>query len=186
MLKLNIGSDTMKKKNTEKKISKKKLHNYLILGVIFLLGIGVVLYLCRWYEVYDEYQKEIPVIRGHLQEIVNEDLEHVILDNPTSIIYVCTSDRDNCRSFEKNFVKFLDQREIKNEIIYLNTTGIDQNSFINSFNEKYAKKKKLTANYPAFIYFEDGKVSNILQATNDKELTISRVEHFLELTQTGE
>ena len=176
----------MKKKNTEKKISKKKLHNYLILGVIFLLGIGVVLYLCRWYEVYDEYQKEIPVIRGHLQEIVSEDLEHVILDNPTSIIYVCTSEMDYCRSFEKNFVKFLDQKEIKDEIIYLNTTGIDQDAFVNNFNEKYAKKKKLTTKYPAFIYFEDGKASHILQENSDKELTMSKVEHFLELNSIGE
>ena len=175
----------MKNKGKEKP-SKKKIHNYIVLILISLLCVGAVLYLCRWYKVYDEYQKEIPVIRGYLQEIVSDDLEHVVLENPSITLYICTSNDDNCRNFEKNFEKVLKSKEFRDEIIYLNTTGIDQNAFVNNFNEKYTKKKKLNVNYPAFVLFEDGKVVNILQASGDKELTMSKVEHFLELNSIGE
>ena len=52
---------------------KKGFKNYVILIVIFLLGICLTLYLCKWYKVYDDYQKEIPVIRDSLLEITYDD-----------------------------------------------------------------------------------------------------------------
>ena len=32
--------------------------NYIILGAIFIVGIAIIIYLCNWYKVYDEYQRE--------------------------------------------------------------------------------------------------------------------------------
>lgn len=175
----------MVKKTTPKK-EQKALKNYIILGVVVLLFVGFVLYLCKWYKVYDEYQKEIPIIRGSLQEIVSEDLEHYVLDNPTSLIYICTSNDEKCRSFEKKFKKLIEGKELGDEIIYLNVTGIDQDSFVASFNEKYAKKKQLTTNYPAIVLFDEGKAVNILEAETDKELSITKAEHFIEVNKVGE
>lgn len=173
-------------KPAQEEKKKKTIKNYIILLVVVLLFVGLVLYLCKWYKVYDEYQKDIPIIRGSLQEIVNDDLEHYVLDNPTSIIYICTADDDNCRNFEKKFKKFIQNNELGDEIVYLNVTGLDQNAFVTSFNEKYAKKKKLTANYPAVVLFEDGKATSILQAKPDKELSIEKVDNFIDLNKLGE
>lgn len=169
------------KKTTQEEVKKKGIKNYAILLVILILFIGLVLYLCRWYKVYEEYQKEIPVIRDSLQEIVNDDLEHYLLDNPSSIIYICTANDDNCRNFEKKFKKLIRNNELGDEIIYLNVTGLDQDYFVTTFNEKYSKKKKLTTNYPAIVSFDEGKVNNILQAKDDAELSITKAENFLEL-----
>ena len=122
----------MTKKTTPEEKQKKKVKNYIILVFVVLLFVGLVLYLCKWYKVYDEYQKDIPVIRDSLQEIVNEDLEHYILDNPSSLIYICTANDENCRDFEKKFKKLIEKDELADEIIYLNVTGIDQDNFVHS------------------------------------------------------
>ena len=176
----------MTKKTTPEEKQKKKVKNYIILVFVVLLFVGLVLYLCKWYKVYDEYQKDIPVIRDSLQEIVNEDLEHYILDNPSSLIYICTANDENCRDFEKKFKKLIEKDELADEIIYLNVTGIDQDSFVNSFNEKYTKKKKLTTNYPAIVVFDEGKVVSILQAKKDSKVKIDDVKHFIKLNKVGE
>ena len=58
--------------------NKKKIKNYILLFVIFALGIGVTLYICSCYKVYDDYQKQTPIIRGTLSEITNEEITHYI------------------------------------------------------------------------------------------------------------
>lgn len=174
--------------NEEKKTTKEKNYkkNYIILGLIFLLCIGLILYLCQWYKVYDEYQKESPVIRGVLQEIVPDDLEHYILENPTSIIYMCTAKDETCRSFEKDFKKYINKKEYNDVIIYLNLSDVDINEFITKFNEKYTYKKKLKDKYPAIVVFRDGSIDGLVQEKENSKLTISKVDTFLELNKIEE
>ena len=172
--------------NKKAKDEKKSIHNYIVLVVVFLLCASLVLYLCKLYKVYDEYQKETPVIRGTLQEIISDDLEHFVLDNPSALIYVCTSNDNICRDFEKDFKKLINKFELADSIIYLNTTNLDQNQFVNDFNSKYHYKVDLTTNYPAFILFEDGKIINILQGDDKDKLTITEVKHFLKINKIGE
>lgn len=167
----------------EKKIP---LKNYFILLIIFSLCIGAVLYLSRIYQVYDEEQKKVPVIQGRLSEIYQEDLDHMILENPTIVLYMCTSIDSVCRDFEKSFIKLLKKNDYRNEIIYLNLTGYNIDSFIDSFNKNYSYKTKLTKNYPSFVLFEDGEVKGILQGNEKKSITISKVKQFLELNHIGE
>ena len=170
----------------KEKKDNKKLHNYLILIGIIVVFVLVVFYLCNWYKVYDEYQKQTPVIRGSLQEIVPDDLEHYLMDNPTIILYMCTSSDEVCRDFEKSFKKLVVKEELNEEVVYLNISDVDKNTFVDNFNNKYTHKNKLKNNYPVFIVFEDGKVNSVLQTSENKKLTISRVKQFLELNEIGE
>jgi hypothetical protein len=174
----------MKKKTTQD--NKKTFKNYAILFGITLAFVCIVLYLCKCYNVYNEYQKEIPVIRGSLQEIVSDDLEHYLVDNPSSIIYICVANDDKCREFEKKFKKYVETKLLSDEIVYLNTTGLNQDEFVKNFNERYAKKKELTTNYPAIVLFEDGKAVSILQGKKNSSLSIEKVENFLEVNKIGE
>ncbi len=159
---------------------------YLILVFVFIVCMGLVIYLCRWYKVYDDYQKEIPVIRDTLSEITNVDLEHYILDNPTTIIYMCTASDEVCRNFEKDFKKLVIKKEYTDKIVYLNLSGLDQEKFVEEFNEKYKFKIKLSIDYPAIVMFEDGKISALLQESDKRDFTISTVKDFLELNMIGE
>ena len=155
---------------------------YIILIVIFVVTGFLTLYCCKCYQVYNDYKKEIPVIRDTLSsEIMYNDLDHYIVENPNTIIYLCTSNDDNCRGFEKKFSKYVKKNEMNDVIVYLNLTGIDQESFVNEFNDKYKFKVKLTTKYPAFISFRDGEVVALLQGNENKSLTMVKVDNFLEL-----
>ena len=175
----------MSEKTVEKKEAK-KLHSYVVLALLFLICIVVVLYVCKIYKVNEEENLKIPVIRDSITEIYLEDLEHYVLDTPITVIYICTADNEKCRSFEKSFKKLLRKKDYRDQIIYLNVTDIDQDSFISEFNQKYPYKNQITTNYPAFVLFEDGVVESVLQSKNNKSLTINKVKNFLDLNEIGE
>lgn len=174
----------MKKELNEKE--KNYVRNYFLLAILFVGCIALTLYFCKCYQVYQEYQKEIPVIRGSLLEITKDDLEHYIVDNSNVITYLCTANEDSCRNFEKDFKKYIAKNGIDEQVVYLNLTGIDQEEFVKEFNDKYPYKNSLDVHYPAFVVFEDGRVTSILQGTKKKELTLSSVEQFLELNSIEE
>lgn len=164
----------------------KLLRNYFILFVIFLATILLVWYLCKWYSVYTDYEKETPIIRGTLNyEITSMDFEHYITDNPSSVIYMCTAKDDNCRTFEKDFKKFIKKNELEDEIIYLNLSDANIDEFVESFNKTYKYKIKLTKNYPLLVEFTDGKVTGLIQGKEDKPLTIKSVKDFIEINNIG-
>ena len=91
----------------EKKIP---LKNYIIIALIFLVTIGLTIYLCKCYGVYNESKKEIPVIRGTLSEITSDDFEHYILENQSTKVYMCTASNQTCRNFEKDFIKLIKKK----------------------------------------------------------------------------
>ena len=172
-------------KNEDNK-EKSKIKRYGILLFIFALCIGLTIYLCKWYDVYDEYQKETPVIRGTLSEVGYEELEHYILDNPSSIVYMCTSQSEICRNFENDLKKLVNKNAYADEIIYLNLSGLDMDTFVYEFNSRYKFKNKLTSDYPAFVAFSDGEIEAILQGNADNPLSISRVKNFIEMYKIGD
>lgn len=174
----------MKEKSLEKK-ENKRISNYTITVVLFIVCFGLVLYLRELYRVNEAEQKKIPVIDGYISELSSEDLEHYILDNPNGVIYMCIANDENCRTFEREFKKLLKKDEYNNNLAYLNLMDVDQDKFLEEFNKKYIYKTKLSKEYPAFVLFEDGKVKAILQE-KDRKLDIVKVKHFLELSEIGE
>ena len=159
--------------------------NYMILIGMCVLIAGITIYMCNCYNVYHEYQKQTPVIRGYLSEITTQELDNFIQENPTTTLYLCTSSKDTCRNYEKKFIKIINNEEL-NDIIYLNIKEEEAESFPETFNNKYPFKVSLKSNYPAFIAFEDGKVRYILQGNEKEELTISKTRQYFELKKVGE
>ena len=170
--------------NVERK--KGGLKNYLILAALFAIGISITLYLCELYKVYDEYQKQTPVIRDSLSEITADDLEHYIQENPTTVIYMCTASNMTCRNFEKDFKKIIKSKDLQETIVYLNLSDLDQEKFVENFNRNYPHRIKLTSNYPALVVFEEGKIINLLQGKSDEKLTIIKTKQFIEIHKIGE
>lgn len=169
----------------EKLKDKKRMRNYIICVMLFIVCFGLVLYLRELYKVNEAEQKKIPVIQGYISEIYNDDLEHYITENPDGVIYMCIANDENCRVFEREFKKLLKKDEYNDNLVYLNLMDIDQDKFLEEFNSKFIYKVKLSKEYPAFVLFEDGKVKAILQE-KDKKLDIVKVKHFLELSEIGE
>lgn len=172
-----------KAKQSERNIGVK---NYLIIGLIFLVATVVTVYLCNVYSVYQESKLEIPVIRGTLSEITSEELEHFISENPTVLLYICTASDESCRNYEKDLKKLVTRKELQNELIYLNISLDEKETFVKTFNETYTSRVKLTDQFPAIIALEEGKTVHILQPKNNERLTISKTQQFIELHKIGE
>ncbi len=163
------------------------IKNYIILGIIFLGVILLLWYFSSWYKVYNDYKKETPVIRGTLSEISNLELDHYIMENPTVTIYMCTSSNMRCRDFEKDFKIMLESNEVlKENIIYLNLSDINQDEFVKDFNAKYPYKNSLTKNYPAIVLFEDSKIVGLIQEEKEISLNADEVRSYLKLHKVGE
>lgn len=169
-----------KKEEKERTIPTK---NYVILVVMFIAIIALVLYLCNLYHVYDAHQREIPVIRDTLSEIQPEEIEHYVMENPTTVFYMCTAADEVCRDYEKDLKKLVQKDELQSTIIYVNLSNVDQNEFVDTFNAKYPYKVSLKKNYPAFVVFEEGEVNSILQPGKGERLTISETEQFIKLNK---
>lgn len=167
----------------EKKIAMK---NYIIIILIFVAAIGLTLYFCSCYRVYSESKKEIPIIRGTLSEITSEDLDHYIMENQSTVIYVCTASDSTCRNYEKDFKKLIIKNNLQEKIVYLNLSNVDQKEYVSQLNEKYQSKVELTAKYPALVIFENGKIVNVLQETEKEKLTISKTKQFIEFNKIGD
>jgi len=172
-------------KNKKEK-SNIKLTNYFILLLIFIISIGITVYICSWYRLYDDREKNTPVIRDTLFEITSKELEHYILENPDCVLYMCQSYTNNCRNFEKDFKKVINKYNLKNYIVYVNLSSNDIKEFTDSFNSKYSKKIELNYNYPALIVMEDGLINSVLQSDDKHNLSIDKTKQFIEINKIGE
>lgn len=165
-----------------KKINNKKIptKNYIIVGAIFALSFILIILGAKWYKNYQEYQLTIPVISGHINEVSNNEIDNYLLENNDTIIYVGTSDDSNCRALETDLKDFIKKHNLRDKMVYLNLSKIDNKDyFIKQFNKKYASNKKIDQ-YPAIIIIKGGKILDIASKSNNQKLSIDDIEQLLE------
>lgn len=167
-------------------MEKGSFKSYLILILVFAIGIGLCIYAFSWYKVIDNNKKNTPIIRGTLTEISSKELDNYILENSNAIIYLCTSDSVRCRNYEKDFKKIIKSKMLQDDIVYVNLTGVNQVKFVKQFNQKYTYKSKLTTSYPAIIVFEDGQIVDLIEYSKKSKLTSKKTIEFLEDNHVGE
>ncbi len=155
-------------------MKKKPVKNYVILGCIYLLVIFLVLYLVQWYQAYQDYQMQVPVIRDVLQELLPSEVEHYLLEEPDTLLYVCSAQNQTCRDFEKDFRYYVKQKGLESTIIYLNATKTEEQT---SYLESFQKNNGLTMDekmYPMLLQFEEGTLK--YQAS---QLSLESTKEFL-------
>ena len=85
----------------QKEDNKKEIptQNYVILGVIIIITLLGVIYLCSWYRQYHDNKINQPVITSVLREVQFNNLDTVLTERDMLIMYMCTTDENICRSF---------------------------------------------------------------------------------------
>lgn len=171
-----------------KKQTTKTKKNYLILGAIYLVVILLVLYLASWYRTYQEYQKETPVLRNTISEITPEEVEHYLLENPSSILYMCTSNNEECRLFETDLKKIIMKNEWQDQITYINLSDEmeDRDGYLNQLVTTYGTSGMTISRLPTLLAFEEGKLSAVEAGLNGAPMTVSEAEKFIDIHQTGQ
>lgn len=157
------------------------IKNYIILVFIVLAVLALTFYLAAWYKTIKEYYQNNSVIAGVISKIEVESLPSYLLDNPTTIIYIASSNDQEVKDFEKKFKKYIIDENLNYEIIYLDVNGLTSDyideSLLKYSSSSLKKMKKIIT--PNLIYFENGEISDILYV---KENTIKKsdVVKFLE------
>jgi hypothetical protein len=164
---------------------KKELRNYLFYVLIVLFTIALLIYFRAWYKAYVTHQLTIPVINEYLNEVKYEELNNYIDETPKFGLYMCTSNEEKCRSFEKQFKKLVRKYNLKDQIVYLNlntfnngdinySTLLSQNSGIKALkgNDHFFES------YPTIAIFNNKELSDSIVV--DSNVTIDDVSQFLE------
>ncbi len=165
--------------------SKKEIpvKNYLVLGVIIVLTLLASLYIFAWFKQYNESKINTPIITSTLREVEYNNLDTVLQERDVLIMYMCTTDEEICRSFEKKFASYVNQNNLTEEIIYLNLGyNRDNNNLLQKVYNNYKSDDlvKKVYEYPTLVIFNQGKIVDVLSSNGKNTITIDQVDDFLE------
>lgn len=162
---------------------KKKKKNYFILITIYVVVIIVVLYFASWYNTYQAYQNEIPVLKDTISQLQPEELEHYLFENPSSIIYFCSASSKTCRNFEEQLKQEIINYGWQAELTYVNLNSISsKDSYLQDLIMQYGENFTV-GKEPLFIAFQDGAIKSIISSNDNQELTISSAVEFIKDNQ---
>ena len=162
--------DRMKSRNVPTK-------NYLILTFISLATLFIVFYLVSWYNTSKEYYQNNSILVTFLSELKSDEITSYLIDNPQKVIYYAAGKDEKIKGFEKQFKKLIEEEEIKNAIIYVDSSKEENNSFVANISKIY--DKNLDSMYtPNLIYISEGKVKRILYSS-ESEISKRDVRNFL-------
>ena len=92
----------------KKKELNKEISNYVKVFFVFLAVIVLVLFLRKWYLNSQELELNIPVLDGVVtHQIESNEIYNFVLDNDTSLIYMCVANDSGCRKLEKSMKKVI-------------------------------------------------------------------------------
>lgn len=160
-------------KKEEKRVIPNK--NYAIVAVIFAVTIGLMFFLRNWYISYRDYENTIPVLSGVISEVRYNEIDNYLSDNPSVVIYMGDAKDNDCREFELKLKELLENKQIKDRVIYYNVTDVkNKKLLLKEFNDKYASDNKISA-YPVIMIFEDGEIIDYKSKTANNNLNISDI-----------
>lgn len=131
--------------------------NYVILGIIFILTLGLLFYFVNIYNLKEEYLSSTNVRLAFLKEITESDLNDYVSENSEFILYISNSENSEYVGLENKLKKYRKEDYMEN-VIYLNSKDISDN-FINELN-KYSDKK--INNLPNIIVFDENKIIDVM------------------------
>lgn len=127
--------------------------NYIILAILIVVTITVTLLSAS---IYKSSTKEVSEIYKYLNKITPEEFEGYLVENPDVIVYI--SDRyDLTRAnFEKQLSKKIDNLSLKNRVVYIDKSEINQD-FTTSLKNNHNTNIELE-NTPVIISIIDKEV----------------------------
>ncbi len=153
------------------------LKNYIILLIISILTVILVLYLASWYNTSKEYYKNNSILSEYLSELKVDEIDSYLIDNPEIVIYYASAKDETIKEFEKEFKKLIQDNEISDEIIYIDSSKEENTDIISKINSISNKKIDLLVN-PSLICIKEAKIDNILDS-NEIKLNKRDVRNFL-------
>lgn len=168
-----------KKKKEEQK--KEYIKNFCILLGICIFTILIALFIRNWYHSYNDVLNNNQVMSATIKKVNDVELYNYLLENPDSLVYVTDLNSKN-KSFEKKLNNYLNDFALTDVIILFDISNKkDLKTFYEEFNNNYMYTVSLSE-IPAFIVFQDGKVSEIISGDN---LTVDNISTAIKSNTLG-
>ncbi len=165
----------MKKNN--RKIPKKNYTTFSLIIIVTLLT-AIVCFVA--YNNKKEYERSIPVLRGHSKEIEINNLDSYLAENEDVLLYIGMPDNDESRALEDELIDVIDDNNL--DVIYLNIKDVENlEKFYADFNKKYSKGIDVS-NYPAFLIIKNGKIADLVQR-KERKLNGGDIIQLLEINE---
>lgn len=155
--------------------------NYVILGILTVVTILAVLYICKWYKASQKYSFENSVMKNLVGEIKETEFDNYILENPDIVIYLAGEQTEATKKFEKNLENYISKQNLKSNFIYLNYNEMSE-KFLSKLKKIYFSKqmKNISISYPNLLIVEDGIIIDILYQNQNTKRDIKDVKLFLQ------
>ncbi len=170
-------------KQKKEEVKEIPVKNYLVLGVIIILTLLASLYIFAWFRQYNDSKVSTPIITSTLREVEYNNLNTVLKERDVLVMYMCTTDEEVCRNFEKKFASYVSNNNLTEEIIYLNLGyNKDNNNLLQKVYNNYKSENlvKKVYEYPTLVIFNQGKIVDVLSSNGKNKITIEQVNDFLE------
>jgi hypothetical protein len=142
----------------------------LIIGAIILL----LDYFLNWYDVYKQHNLNTAIISKYITEVTKEEFQTYIEESPNAFVYFGIIDDKDSRDFENRFKKTIVKYHLKDNIIYLNVKNLDYEELIN----EYKGEKEYKLDVPLIIYFENKKVVDLINYSNNDMSDKNTIKFF--------
>lgn len=161
-------------KTKKDKLREVPLKNYIYLFLILLGSILLLIYICTWYDTYNQNKLNTSIMNEHLTVINYNELDDYIVENKDAIIYVSILGNEDINNFERKFKSVIIENNLKNNILYLDIT--------NENIESATKKLKIEQEFPYLVVYTNG---NITDTYNIKENKYSSKKTLKYLNRIG-
>ena len=150
------------------------IKNYIILGVVLFITMLILYYFYCWVDVYKESKINIPIMDKYMSVINYNELDNYIVEIPDTIIYVSILEDEKIRGFEKEFKNKYKNKEIENELLYMNITDdIKDMDIRDEMVSKYSINSLDMTDVPSLLVFNNGELSSIY-SVRDNDYDIDR------------
>ena len=164
------------KKNNGREIP---LKNYIILGLVVLLTLGLVYYFYLWYITYEESKLNETIMDRYLEVINYNELNDYIVENRNAMIYTSVLEDNNIRKFEIKFKNIVVKNALKDKILYMDMTDIfkDKIKYTELRNSYQINNYNIT-NVPCILVFKDAKLVDIY-SIKDNDYNTENVLNYI-------
>lgn len=164
------------KKNNGREIP---LKNYIILGLVELLTLGLVYYFYLWYITYEESKLNETIMDRYLEVINYNELNDYIVENRNAMIYTSVLEDNNIRKFEIKFKNIVVKNALKDKILYMDMTDIfkDKIKYTELRNSYQINNYNIT-NVPCILVFKDAKLVDIY-SIKDNDYNTDNVLNYI-------
>ena len=153
--------------------------NYVILGIVILVTVFILYYFYMWFDAYNESKINMPILDKYMDVINYNEIDDYIIENPDTIIYVSVLENESIREFEKEFKNSFRNKEVDNDILYLDLTNELKDKNVKSeIRDKYSFNSLSMVNVPCVVVIEDGMLKSIY-GVEDNQYDVDRMVTFI-------